>query len=204
MSIKTPKIYTKSRWNRLSKARKAVIVAADTIQWIKLGKFTPKTGVYCQLSDKIVEKPHDIRHVKNNCIGCAKGGLFYSKCMAHNELDLSNLTIDNYFNELKKDFTTYDDPSGSLTDCFTGDELVQIEEYFEGWVDTLDLYRGEADWCLLFICLHIIKNKGQVKLAELNEITAIKFHNKVVLPYVRRNRSLWRVLDKSLMVEFME
>jgi hypothetical protein len=202
MAIKTPKIYTKSQWNRLSKQRKAVIVAADTIQWIKSGKFTPKRGVYCQLSDKIVEKPHDIRHVKNDCIGCAKGGLFYSKCMANNELDRSNLKVDYEFET--KDFTTYFDPSNSLTDCFTEDELAQIEEYFEGWVRTLDFYNGEEDWCLLFICLHIIKNRGQVKLAELNERTAIKFHNEVVLPYVRRNRSLWRVLSKLTIVEFME
>jgi hypothetical protein len=201
MAIKTPKIYTKAQWNRLSKARKAVIVAADTIQWIKLGKFTPKSGVYCQLSDKIVEKPHDIRHVKNNCIGCAKGGLFYSKCMAHNELDRSNLEVDNYF-EIK-DFTTYHDPSDSLTDCFTKDELEQIEECFEGWAETLDFYYDD-NWVLLFICLHIIKNRGQVKLAELNEQKAIKFHNEVVLPYVRRNRSLWRVLSNLSIVEFME
>lgn len=201
MAIKTPKIYTKSEWNRLSRQQKAVIVAADTIQWIKLGKFKPKSGYYCQLKDKILEKTQDIRHAKNDCIGCAKGGLFYSKCMARNELDLNALEPDMTFP--KRDYTIYCDPSDGLTDCFTHVELIEIEQAFEGWDGTLDFYHDNSNWKLLFICLYIIDNNGGVRLPLFNKYKAIRFHNEVVLPYVRRNRSLWRVLTKRFMKEFM-
>jgi hypothetical protein len=199
MAIRTPKIYTKSQWNCLSKERKAVIIAADTIQWIKLGKFTPQSGVYCQLSDEIVEKPHDIRHTQNKCIGCAKGGLFYSKCMARNQLDTLNLVEDEYLT--LPNFTTYYDPSDGLLDVFTYEELEDIEKYFEGWRFPPCCYQYDNNWTLLFICLHIIQNKGHVRLNDLYYNECVVFHNQVVLPFVRRNRSLQKVLSKKYLKE---
>lgn len=206
------KTMKENEWKALKKTEKRVLLAQDTLKWIKTGRIKPKSGVFCNISlrnkDKNAKKVFESR--KSSCQVCAKGGFLYSRAMRVNCINLG---------EFEEAYNDYDLTNISpMKDCFDTEQWRTLENHFEGWdhymksgertIETFYITEtgslGEQEistLTLLFICLNLIHNKGKFALPT-SETKQRLFHDNVVVPYITQNKEFRSIAAKLNLVSY--
>jgi hypothetical protein len=123
---------TTKQFNKLSKAKKAVLVAQDVLAQLNANKYTAQTGVYVRFDDEI-EFEGDIKSNFDKlprCSVCALGSILLSCTNLGNVLTTD--IIDDYrigHDELQDD----DGVKKLFSSIFSDKQLLMIETSFEGY-----------------------------------------------------------------------
>lgn len=124
---------TTKQFNKLSKAKKAVLVAQDVLAQIEANKYMPNTGAYVKF-DEVISFEGDIKSNFDKlptCQVCALGSMLLS-CT-----NLGNiLTTDIIINDRIGHYELKDDNVKQLfSSIFSDKQLLMIETSFEGYSD---------------------------------------------------------------------
>lgn len=152
-------------------AKERVAIAKDALAWIDAGALVPKSMTYVYVSDyarslqlnnreNLGKQLRDV--VLGKCQVCAKGALFLAKAVRYD-----NVEITSGFNINQLASNHYDGP---LTEHFTSDQLVDIEDAFENFRNRDDhpwhvRYPKPKDR-LVAILQNIIRNQGNFDLLD--------------------------------------
>lgn len=127
---------TTKQFNRLSKAKKAVLVAEDILLQLTTEKYIANTGTYIMIEksefELNVEKEDDIKSnfdKINHCEVCALGSVLLSctkmgNLLTFNDINIENSSIDSINNNNVKKL---------LSSVFDTHTLLLIETAFEGY-----------------------------------------------------------------------
>lgn len=181
---------TTKQFNKLSKARKAVLVAEDVLLQIKAKKYVPKTDKYIAIiGEYFYTRELNSRDIKTNfdiippCQVCALGSMLLSCTHLGNLLTFDDIIIngsgmrDINNDNVKKLFKSiFDDKTLTLIEtCFENTEkfnTIGIDNFGKDVLD-VELSEEELQKCYIFyskyktdqtrligICNNIIKNNG--------------------------------------------
>ena len=126
-----------SDFERLSKKQRRIAVAKDVLRWLKLGRMTAKRRTYLRANTLTPEGKIN----GYNCQACALGGLF--ACAVEQKKGFSLLGLSNGYGN---DYGTQDQMHKALSGFFTRDELMNIENAFEGRTSDGWLVNGQGDY----------------------------------------------------------
>jgi len=205
-------VLTPNEFSRLSKAKRAILIAEDVILQIKLGTYKPghhyatnfanvshlNWDEEAEFNDKDASeflktaKKSEIR-----CTGCARASLFISAIKFKNQLSIGEVYNTNF--NYKDEYDSDDDPSGTqyLSEEFDRWQQGLIESAFEGIIYGAELIEEDEiepyhdDW----------KDSWDTDSEEKHYRTAKarNYYAKLVLASKMRDKYLkkWKTLERK-------
>lgn len=126
---------TKSKFNKLSKAKQRIVVAQDVLDRIALKQIIPQGGSFCSINTHddeehggMVQVSELVKEIDRKCYACAKGGLFLAYIGIVNNYSADIFDFEHFHDSQELD----SEEMKKLSKVFTPKQLSLIETTFEG------------------------------------------------------------------------
>ena len=143
---------TKSRFEKLSKARQRMVVAQDVLDRIALKQIIPQGGSFCIINTNddeshtenggMVQVSELLKETDRKCYACAKGGLFLAYIGIVNNYSADIFDFHHFHDSQELD----SEEMKKLSKVFTPKQLSLIETTFEGKKYSCNLQLTEKEW----------------------------------------------------------
>ena len=165
---------TKKKFTKMSKARRAVFIAKDVLEQLRIGKFIstefleyvcliPAVG---HMVERGASAKEVINDVSNRCYVCAKGATIASYVRHFNEKKVTEVVTrvlhDPEYTNSEEEMRRIKD-NAEMRNIFGENTWQVMENAFEGW-------KGYDHTSIECIMKNIIRNKGVLNIKELIEL----------------------------------
>jgi len=152
--------------SKIPKAEARVLIAQDVLNQLNLKKIIATKGKYFEFKGGVFDDNDFLHEViaRSPCEVCALGSLYYSRVQLANETKCDVVRSPAYGRDINliNNSGTMDE---DLLRYFDGEQLAEIESFFEGWSEALEFAYNNPDPEIRMrkIMQNIIDNNGDFK-----------------------------------------